>query len=110
MKKTFNDVAHMGTCEVCGKEAPVVVAASTLSSCSSAYCEECLNEGLEPYSDIVGIVWCVGWDDLAVWAKDKIERTLKKLARQKRMFWQTLKLQKRGSMKICVKWRRIGYE
>lgn len=83
MKKTFNDVAHMGTCEVCGKEAPVVVAASTLSACSSAYCEECLNEGLEPYSDIVGTAWCVGWDDLAVWAKDKIERTLKKLGKTK---------------------------
>lgn len=83
MEKTFNDVAHMGACEVCGKEAPVVVAASTLSACSSAYCEECLNEGLEPYSDIVGTVWCVGWDDLAVWAKDKIERTLKKLGKTK---------------------------
>lgn len=83
MTRKFIDYAHMGTCEVCGKEAPVVVAAYTLSSCSSAYCEECLNEGLEPYSDIVGIVWCVGWDDLAVGAKDKIERTLKKLGKTK---------------------------
>lgn len=83
MTRKFIDYARMGTCEVCGKEAPVVVAASTLSACSSAYCEECLNEGLEPYSDIVGIVWCVGWDDLAVCAKDKIERTLKKLGKTK---------------------------
>lgn len=83
MKKTFSDIAHMGTCEVCGKEAPVVVTASTLSSRSSAYCEECLNEGLEPYSDIVGTVWCVGWNNLAVWAKDTIERTLKKLGKTK---------------------------
>lgn len=45
----------------------------------SIYCEECLKEGLEPYSDIVGIVWCVGWDNLAVWAKD----TIKKLGKTK---------------------------
>lgn len=83
MKKTFNDVAHMGTCEVCGKEVPVVVAASPLSACSSAYCEACLNECLEHYIDIVGTVYCVGWDNLSVWAKDKIERTLKKLGKTK---------------------------
>lgn len=83
MKKNFADMARHGVCEVCGKEAPVVVAASTLGACSSAYCEECFNEGLEPYSDIVGTVWYIGWDDLAVWAKDKIERTLKKLGKTK---------------------------
>lgn len=83
MKKTFTDMARHGVCEVCGKEAPIVVAASTLGACSNAYCEECLNEGLEPYNDIVGTVWCVGWDNLAVWAKDKIERTLKKLGKTK---------------------------
>lgn len=83
MKKTFTDMARHGVCEVCGKEAPIVVAASTLGACSNDYCEECLNEGLEPYNDIVGTVWCVGWDNLAVWAKDKIEHTLKKLGKTK---------------------------
>ena len=83
MQKTFNDISNIGTCEVCGKEASVVVVASTLSACSFAYCEECLNEGLEPYSNIVSTVWCVGWDNLAVWAQDKIKRTLKKLDKTK---------------------------
>ena len=44
MKKTFTDMTRHGVCEVCGKEAPIVVAASTLGACSNAYCEECLND------------------------------------------------------------------
>lgn len=31
----------------------------------------------------VNCVWCVGWDNLAVWAKDTIERTIKKLGKTK---------------------------
>ena len=34
MKKTFTDMARHGVCEVCGKEAPVVVAASTVGAVS----------------------------------------------------------------------------
>lgn len=82
-KKNFADMARPGVCEVCGRVTDVVVASSTFGPCTNTYCEECLADGLEPYSEVVGLVWCIGWDDLATWAKDKIERTLKKLGKTK---------------------------
>ena len=79
MGRTFNDIAHMGTCEVCGKSAPVVVVSSRLGPCSCAYCEDCYDAGLESYSMIVAAVWNCGWEDMAEWAKASIRKTLTKL-------------------------------
>ena len=81
MGKTFNDIAHMGTCEVCGKSAPVVVVSSLLGPCSCAYCEECYDADLEPYPMIVAAVWTCGWEDMAEWAKAPIRKTLTKLGK-----------------------------
>lgn len=81
MKNTFNDIARMGTCEVCGKPAPVVVVSSSLGSCSCAYCEDCYANGLEPYYMIVPAVWTCGWEDMADWAKARIRKTLTKLGK-----------------------------
>lgn len=45
----------MGKCDVCGKETNTFVACSACGAVSYAYCEECLNNGLEPYSALVGM-------------------------------------------------------
>lgn len=81
MGKTFNDIAHMGTCEVCGKSAPVVVVSSSLGPCSCAYCEECYDAGLEPYPMVIAEVWTCGWENMVDWAKARIRKTLTKLGK-----------------------------
>lgn len=81
MTRKFIDYAHMGTCEVCGKSAPVVVVSSSLGSCSCAYCEECYGANLEPYPIVVAAVWTCGWEDMAEWAKARIRKTLTKLGK-----------------------------
>lgn len=81
MGKTFNDIAHMGTCEVCGKSAPVVVVSSGLGPCSCAYCEKCYDAGLEPYPMVVSTVWSCGWENMADWAKARIRKILTKLGK-----------------------------
>lgn len=77
--KTFEDYAKVGKCEVCGEEAPVVVLASPFGGFSSAYCKECYENGLYPYSDMVDSVWCCGWDNMSDSVKEMIRKTLKKL-------------------------------
>ena len=47
-------------CAVCGKEAEVTVATSAAVPVSYAYCTECLNSGIEPYSALVASAACVG--------------------------------------------------
>lgn len=77
----FMKCAHMGKCEVCGAEAPVVVVSSRLGPCSCAYCEECYDAGLESYPMIVAAVWTCGWENMTDWAKTRIRRTLTKLGK-----------------------------
>lgn len=81
MTRKFIDYVHMGTCEVCGKSAPVVVVSSSLGPCSCAYCEECYGANLEPYPIVVAAVWTCGWEDMADWAKARIRKTLTKLGK-----------------------------
>ena len=81
MTRKFIDYAHIGTCEVCGKSAPVVVVSSRLGPCSCAYCEDCYDAGLESYPMIVAAVWNCGWEDMAEWAKASIRKTLTKLGK-----------------------------
>ena len=45
----------MDTCDVCGKEAETVVCCSSCGAISFAYCQECLNNGREPYDALVGM-------------------------------------------------------
>ena len=46
-------------CNVCGKPARVV-AASAYGATSYAFCDECLEKGLEPYSAVVAYIACAG--------------------------------------------------
>ena len=50
-------------CDVCGKEATVVVA-SRFGAVSNAYCPECLGKGIEPYSNAISLLFCVPYPDL----------------------------------------------
>ena len=81
MTRKFIDYAHIGTCEVCGKSAPVVVVSSRLGPCGYAYCEECYDANLEPYPMIVTTVWTCGWENMADCAKTYIRKTLTKLGK-----------------------------
>ena len=45
----------MGKCEVCGKETETQVVCSTCGAISFAYCQDCLNQGREPYDALVGM-------------------------------------------------------
>lgn len=81
MTRKFIDYAHIGTCEVCGKSAPVVVVSSSLGPYSCAYCEECYGANLELYPIVVAAVWTCGWEDMADWAKARIRKTLTKLGK-----------------------------
>ena len=45
----------IGECSVCGKETKVFAVCSTCGGSSYAYCGECLDEGREPYSALVGM-------------------------------------------------------
>ena len=42
-------------CEVCGEETEVIVVCSTCGAISSAYCHRCLENGYEPYDNLVGM-------------------------------------------------------
>ena len=46
-------------CNVCGKPARVV-AASAYGATSYAFCDDCLEKGLEPYSAVVAYIACAG--------------------------------------------------
>lgn len=46
-------------CAVCGKPARVV-AASAYGAISYAFCDECLEKGLEPYANVVDYIACAG--------------------------------------------------
>lgn len=60
----FKDYARPGKCQVCGKEADVAVACSTMGASSFAYCEDCASHGYEPYGEMVGYIACAGsWPD-----------------------------------------------
>ena len=56
----FEEYAFPGTCNVCGKEADVVVCASAFGATSYAYCEHCLSNYLEPYYAMVDYISCAG--------------------------------------------------
>lgn len=68
-KSTFSEMARPGVCEVCGKNAPVVVCASAFGPVSFAYCKECLTANMEPYQHMVDYVSMAG-----NWPHDIAER------------------------------------
>ncbi len=69
-------------CEVCGGGPNTVVAASSYIPCSNAYCEDCWLNGLEPYQDLVALVFCCERiEDMTFGAQQMIDRTLEKLGK-----------------------------
>ena len=94
-KSTFSEMARPGVCEVCGKNAPVVVCASAFGPVSFAYCEECLKAGLEPYRHMVNYVSEAGeyvseageWPhEIAERYRGEIRRILKGLGKSEEEF------------------------
>ena len=65
-------------CDVCGKERETFVAASAYGPISFAYCEECLANGLEPYSAIVTYISHAGHfpDDINEFYQKDVRRQL----------------------------------
>ena len=57
----FDEFAHPGKCEVCGKETQVVTAAASMGPMSLSYCKDCLNAGAEPYWVILAHVSSAGY-------------------------------------------------
>lgn len=49
-----------GKCDVYGKSTEVKAACSGYGPVTYAYCQECLNKGLEPYSGVVTYIACGG--------------------------------------------------
>ena len=69
----------MMKCDVCGKEADCIVAASAFGPMSFAYCDECLQQGKEPYRAIVDYIACAGYfpDDINETYQKEVRRQLK---------------------------------
>ena len=65
-------------CQVCGSEENVVVCNSVLGAALSiAYCSRCVHDELATWGEIVGTVHaCGGFDHLAPWAEQIIDRSL----------------------------------
>ena len=73
----FEDVAHDGKCDVCGKKCKVVVCSSSMGAVSFAYCHECLNAYREPYGAIIGFYSTCSMDEIRLFA-DKNANLLEK--------------------------------
>ena len=69
----FEEIAHEGRCDVCGKQTNVAVCASSCGPISLAYCRSCLEAGLEPYGIMLAYISGAGhWpDDITSAAKDR---------------------------------------
>lgn len=62
----FEKYASPGTCAVCGKKTDVIVCCSAFGAMSFAYCKDCWDNQLEPYSAMVSYISCAGYfpDDI----------------------------------------------
>lgn len=52
----FEEHCSIGNCDVCGKSGQVVVCCSTMGAISLAYCKDCFENGIEPYSMMVSYI------------------------------------------------------
>ena len=75
----FEEACSDGKCDVCGAETKIVVCASSMGPISYAYCQSCLEKGLEPYGGMVVYISCAGHfpDDINEAYQDSVRRTLK---------------------------------
>lgn len=78
---SFTERARKGTCDVCGRETDIVVAASSCGPVSLGYCKNCLERGLEPYGFLVNYIAMAGdWPD-------DINETYQRIARKNLAFY-----------------------
>lgn len=93
MAYSFEDVATMGKCDVCGKETEVAVCCSAFGACSFAYCKDCLEQGLEPYNQMVEYIASAGEypKDINSLYIDEIKHILKHLGKSEQQFADDVK-------------------
>lgn len=88
MEKRFNRQEYPGRCDVCGKEAPVILHRSSFGPFDFHYCEECFRTGAEPYWFTVSTVALFGlWpNDVNEAFQAKIRSILRYLDRSEDTF------------------------
>jgi hypothetical protein len=77
MNENLNVQLPEMTCEVCGKPAQNVYA-SKYGPCTLSYCEDCMNNKLEPYWIVVAYIACAGHfpEDINEWYQKDVRRML----------------------------------
>lgn len=82
----FNEIAHKGTCDVCGKQADVAVCASSCGPISLAYCRDCLEAGLEPYGIMLAYISGAGYwpDDINPAYQELVRKTWRSTTKPRR--------------------------
>ena len=79
----------VGECDVCGKEnVHINVRASIMGPVSFAYCDDCLDKGLEPYGAMVSYIACAGHfpEDINPAYQDHVRKILKGLGKSEEEF------------------------
>ena len=76
-------------CEVCGNPA-IGVCSSTVGPISHAFCKECLVEGRQPWSTLLGGLFGCRKDYIADWAIPIIEATCKFYKKTVDEFWEEM--------------------
>lgn len=59
----MDEQANGNCCDVCGRDRPSKLAASTLGPVSLAYCEECVARGAEPLMMVATAIFIAGGPD-----------------------------------------------
>ena len=82
----FEEIAHKGRCDVCGKQTDVAVCASSCGPISLAYCRSCLEAGLEPYGIMLAYISGAGhWpDDINPAYQELVRKTWRSTAKPRR--------------------------
>ena len=91
----FDEFAHPGKCEVCGKETQVVTAAASMGPMSLSYCKDCLNAGAEPYWVILAHVSSAGYwpEDIKPEKQECIRKMLAYLGKTEEEFAKDVAVQ-----------------
>lgn len=81
------------TCEVCNKNEAVGVASGACGPVSSAYCQDCLKKGAEPYGYLVGYISMAGTsrEEIHESYYSIIKATCEVTGRTEEQFWKDCK-------------------
>ncbi|MDF2841589.1 MAG: hypothetical protein K0R00_15 [Herbinix sp.] len=84
---SFDELGRPGKCDVCSKEANVVVLSSSMGPISWAYCENCATKRLEPYGGMIAYISSLNYpDDVNPDYVKEIRRILKELGKTEEEF------------------------